>query len=157
MSDFFGGIVWGPFYVQYAPFRAKISPVYADGVPLTMKGHIYGLDTRQTLPFSCIDIWQTSPKGQYDYHEADPDVKFEYKNELNTHGRSTNFDYRGRLITDEQGQYEFETVKPVAYYDEDRSRWRCPHIHYYVQASGYKPVVTQLYFKGEEKNNTGNS
>jgi protocatechuate 3,4-dioxygenase beta subunit len=148
-------IAWGPFYVRHAPFRAKISPVYAVGVPLIIKGRVFGLDTHQPLAFACIDIWQASPETKYDYHEVDPDVKFEYKNELNTHGRSSNFNYRARLITDEQGRYEYETVKPAAYFDPDDSTWRCPHIHYYVQASGYKPVVTQLYFKGEERNNTG--
>ncbi len=113
------------------------------------------MDTRRPLPFVLIDIWHTSPEAQYDYHEADPNVKFEYKEELNTHGVSSHFDYRARLITDEQGRYEYETVKPSAYFDPDDSTWRCPHIHYYVQASGYKSVITQLYFKGEDKNNIG--
>ncbi len=113
------------------------------------------MDTRRPLPFVLIDIWHTSPEAQYDYHEADPNVKFEYKEELNTHSRSSHFDYRARLITDEQGRYEYETVKPSSYFDPDDSTWRCPHIHYYVQASGYKPVTTQLYFKGEEKNDIG--
>jgi protocatechuate 3,4-dioxygenase beta subunit len=148
-------IAWGPFYVQYAPFRAKISPVYALGVPVIIKGHVFGLETRRPLSFACIDIWQASPEASYDYHEADPNVKFEYKNELNTHGLSAHFDYRARLITDEQGRYEYETVKPSAYFDRDDSRWRCPHIHYYVQASGYKPLITQLFFKGEEINDKG--
>jgi protocatechuate 3,4-dioxygenase beta subunit len=129
--------------------------VYALGVPLIIKGRVFGLDTRRPLPFVCIDIWHTSPDALYDYQEADPNVKFEYKEELNTHGLSRHFDYRARLITDEQGRYEYETVKPSAYFDTDDSTWRCPHIHYYVQASGYKPVITQLYFKGEEKNDIG--
>jgi protocatechuate 3,4-dioxygenase beta subunit len=113
------------------------------------------LDSHQPLPFACVDIWHASPDAKYDYHEADPNVKFEYKNELNKHGQSSHFDYRGRLITDERGRYEYETVKPVPYFDPDDSTWRCPHIHYYVQASGYKSVVTQLYFKGEDKNEIG--
>jgi protocatechuate 3,4-dioxygenase beta subunit len=148
-------IVWGPFYVQYAPFRAKISPIYALGSPIVIKGCVFGLDTRRPLPFACIDIWHASPEANYDYHENDPNVKFEYKNEVNTHGLSSHYDYRSRLITDEYGRYEYETVKPSAYFDPDDSTWRCPHIHYYVQASGYKPVITQLYFKGEGKNDIG--
>lgn len=111
------------------------------------------MDTRRPLPFVLIDIWHSSPEALYDYHEVDPNVNFEYKEELNTHGLSSHFDYRARLITDEQGRYEYETVKPSAYFDD--STWRCPHIHYYVQASGYKPVITQLYFKGGDKNDMG--
>lgn len=124
-------------------------------MPLIIKGRVFGLDTRRPLPFACIDIWHSSPEARYDYHEVDPNIKYEYKEALNTHGRSSNFDYRARLITDEQGRYEFETIKPTAYFDNEDSTWRCPHIHYYVQHSGYKPLVTQLYFKGEEKNALG--
>lgn len=113
------------------------------------------MDTRRPLPFVSIDIWHASPEAQYDYHEADPNIQFKYKEELNTHGLSAHFDYRARLITDEQGRYEYETLKPPPYFDPEDSTWRCPHIHYYVQASGYKQLVTQLYFKGEEKNDIG--
>ena len=148
-------IVWGPFYVENAPFRAKISPVYSVGIPLIVKGRVFGLDTRRPIRFASIDIWHASPEAQYDYHEVDPSVKYPYKEEVNKHGRSSHFDYRSRLVTDEQGQYEYETVKPVPYFDGEDSTWRCPHIHYYVQASGYKPLITQLYFKGEEKNDIG--
>lgn len=129
--------------------------MYAIGEPLVIKGRVFGLDTRRPVPFASIDIWHTSAQAEYDYHEKDPNVKFEYKEELNTHGQSAHFDYRARLITDEQGRYEFETVKPVPYFDTDTSRWRCPHIHYYVQAQGYKPLVTQIYFQGEDKNDIG--
>jgi catechol 1,2-dioxygenase len=132
-----------------------LSPVYAVGEPLIIKGRVFGLDTRRPLPFVCIDIWHAAPNGKYDYHESDPNVTVEYKNELNTHGLSSNYDYRARLITDEQGRYEYETVKSPSYYDTSRLLWRCPHIHYYVQASGYKPLVTQLFFKGGENNDIG--
>ncbi|CAM6005318.1 unnamed protein product [Sphagnum balticum] len=110
------------------------------------------LDTRQPIPFASMDIWQTSSEAQYDYHEPDPNIKYEYKEELNTHGLSSHFDYRARLVTDEQGRYEYETVKPPPYFYTDNMAWRCPHIHYYVQSPGYKPLVTQVYFKGEDKN-----
>ena len=121
-----------------------------------MKGCVFGLDTRRPLPFVCMDIWHASAQGQYDYHEDDPNMVYEYKEEMNKHGRASRFDYRGRLVTDEHGQYEFETVKPASYLIEESNRWRCPHIHYYVQAIGYHPVITQLYFKGEDNNDTGN-
>lgn len=116
---------------------------------------MFGLDTRLPLPFACIDIWHASAQGEYDYHEDDPNAIYEYKEEVNTHGRASQFDYRGRLITDEQGRYEFETVKPAPYFIIESDRWRCPHIHYYAQAVGYQPVITQLYFRGEDKNDTG--
>lgn len=141
--------------MQHAPFRAKISPITAVGIPLLIKGRVFALDTRRSIPFACIDVWHASAQGHYDYHEDDPNRVYEYIEELNTHGRSAQFDYRGRLVTDEEGRYEFETVKPAPYFIRETSKWRCPHIHYYVQAPGYQPLVTQLYFKGEEKNDIG--
>jgi protocatechuate 3,4-dioxygenase beta subunit len=120
-----------------------------------MKGQVFGLDTRRPLAYACIDLWHASPEATYDYHEDDPNMKYEYREEVNQHGRSARFEYRGRLVTDEQGRYEYETIKPVPYFFPEASLWRCPHIHYYVRAAGYKPVITQLYFKGEDKNDTG--
>jgi protocatechuate 3,4-dioxygenase beta subunit len=100
--------VWRPFYVQHVPFRTKISPVYDVRVLLVIKARVFGLNTRRPLAFVCINVWHASSEALYDYHEVDLNVKFEYKNELTTHGRSSHFDYRARRMTDEQGQYEYK-------------------------------------------------
>jgi protocatechuate 3,4-dioxygenase beta subunit len=142
--------VWGPFYVANAPFRAKISPVWAQGEAIVMTGTVYGQDGKP-LPFATIDIWQTSVDAEYDYYEPDQ-LTHPYREELNEHGKAREFLYRARLITDEHGNYEYETLKPKPYFDPDDSTWRTSHIHYYVQSRGYKPLVTQMYFAGEDKN-----
>ena len=142
--------VWGPFYVANAPRRAKVSPVYAQGNPLIVTGRILDINGNP-LPLSSLDIWQTSTDSEYDYYEKDG-RKHEYKEQINLHGASRNYDYRVRMSSDEHGRYEFETVKPPPYFDEDDGTWRCPHIHYYVQSPGHVPLVTQLYFHGEPKN-----
>jgi len=143
--------VWGPFYVTGAPFRARLSPVWARGEAIAIKGVVYGQDTGKPLPFALLDLWQTSPDAEYDYYEAD-DEKHPYKEELNTHGKSKEYNYRTRVLADENGRFEYETVKPAPYYDPDDSTWRTSHIHYYVQYPGYKPLITQMYLAGEENN-----
>jgi len=143
--------VWGPFYVAGAPYRAKLSPIWAKGQPIVIKGVVYGLDTGKPLPFASIDLWQTSPDSEYDYYEPDGQ-KHAYKNEMNTHGKAKEFNFRARMVTDDYGRFEYETVKPSPYFDPDDSTWRTSHIHYFVQHPGYKPLVTQMYFDGEEKN-----
>ncbi|CAF0939004.1 unnamed protein product [Didymodactylos carnosus] len=120
-----------------------------------MSGTVFGLDTKKPLPFACIDIWQTSPDAIYDYYEPDNKEYPTFTKEINTHGASRNYDYRARLVTDDWGRYEFETMKPVPYYFSPHKIWRCPHIHYYVQSHGYKPLVVQVYFDGEDKNEIG--
>ena len=52
------------------------------------------------------------------------------------------------MQTDENGYYEFETIHPGAYQIGPNS-WRPPHIHYLVQHNDYRPLVTQLYFRGD--------
>jgi protocatechuate 3,4-dioxygenase beta subunit len=51
--------------------------------------------------------------------------------------------YRGKANVDKSGTYRFESVIPGHYPDKSRV---CQHVHYLVQAPGYKPLVTQLYF-----------
>ena len=61
------------------------------------------------------------------------------------------FKNRARLVTDEQGFYEFETIRP-GHYQIGRNLWRPAHIHYLVRAAGYRQLITQLYFKGDKYN-----
>ena len=58
---------------------------------------------------------------------------------------------RARLITDEQGYYEYETIRPGRY-KIGPDAWRPSHIHYMVQHVGYRKLVTQMYFKGDPMN-----
>ncbi len=88
-----------------------------------------------------LDIWQANARGRYDNDDSqkppDRDV----------------FLNRARLVTDENGFYEFETVHPGPYQTAPNV-WRPSHIHYMVQHPGYKTLVTQLYFKGDPHNAT---
>ena len=52
------------------------------------------------------------------------------------------------VMTDEQGQYEYETIKPAAY--NVGSEKRPSHIHYMAQATGHQRLITQIYFKGDK-------
>jgi protocatechuate 3,4-dioxygenase beta subunit len=56
--------------------------------------------------------------GLYDYHETGPERRA-YKEELNTAGKAANFDFRGKALANEQGNYEVETVVPSPYLDDE--------------------------------------
>ena len=60
------------------------------------------------------------------------------------------FHYRSKLITDRNGYYEYETIMPGHYLNG--SQYRPAHIHYMVEAPGYKKLITQLYFKNDPYN-----
>lgn len=127
--------ILGPFHRKGAPYRSKISPPLAAGAPLLIRGRVWGHDTKKPLPDTQIDIWQADHGGKYD-----------------DGGRGgESFRCRARLITDENGYYEYETIRPGRY-RIGRRTWRPSHIHYWVRRSGYKQLITQLYFRGDPHN-----
>ena len=133
--------ILGPFHRGGAPYRAKISPPLAHGKVLLVRGRVWALDTRRPLAGAVLDVWQANSTGRYD----NDDPRNPPKEGI--------FVYRARLLTDENGYYEYETIHPGAY-RIGPDRWRPSHIHYLVRADGYRKLVTQLYFAGDARNET---
>lgn len=128
--------ILGPYHRAGAPFRAKITPPLEPGTVLLIKGRVWGHDTRRPLGGAVIDIWQANSQGRYD--NDDPE-----------HPPAANvFVNRARIITDDSGYYEYETIHPGAYRIGPNA-WRPPHIHYLVRHTGHQQLVTQLYFRGD--------
>ncbi len=133
--------ILGPYHRENAPYRAKITPPLEPGKVMLVKGRVWGLDSKKPLAYAVIDIWQANAKGRYDNDDPkNPPAKDLFLN-------------RARILTDETGYYEYETIHPGAYKTGPET-WRPSHIHYYARATGYKPLVTQLYFKGDPHNKT---
>jgi catechol 1,2-dioxygenase len=126
----------GPYYRANAPFRAKITPPLEPGTVLVISGRVWGSETRRPLANAVLDIWQANSAGRYD--NDDP---------KNQPARNL-FVNRARLITDDSGYYEFETVHPGPY-QIGPNAWRPSHIHYLVRATGHRQLITQLYFRGD--------
>jgi protocatechuate 3,4-dioxygenase beta subunit len=109
----------GPFYKRLAPNKRILRESNGAGLPLAVSGRIF--DTRgEILSSAEIEIWHADTKGHY-----------------NLDG----YRYRATLTSDSEGKYSFSSIMPGHY----PSRV-CQHVHYRVQASGHKPLVTQLYF-----------
>jgi catechol 1,2-dioxygenase len=130
--------IQGPYYEEGAPYRAKISPPMAAGTVLIVQGRVWGHDTKKPLPNTVIDIWQADTNGHYDHIDGEP-------------SKTEAYAYRARLMTNESGYYEFETVRP-GNYENGPGNWRPSHIHYWVRAAGYPHLITQLYFDGDKYN-----
>jgi catechol 1,2-dioxygenase len=128
--------ILGPYHRPGAPYRAKITPPLEAGTVLLIKGRVWGLDTRRPLPSTVIDIWQANAEGRYDNDDPrNPPAASVFLN-------------RARIITDDTGAYEYETIHPGAY-QIGPNAWRPPHIHYLVRGTGYRELITQLYFRGD--------
>ena len=130
--------ILGPYHLAGAPFRGKVTPPLEPGKLLVIRGRVWGFDTKKPLANALLDVWQADAKGSYDLDDpAHPPKKADFKNRI-------------RLLADETGYYEYETVFPGAYkVGAGPESFRPAHIHYMIQANGYRKLVTQLYFKGD--------
>ena len=127
--------ILGPFFVTGAPFRGKVTAPLAEGQVLVVRGRLWGFDTKKPIKNAVLDVWQADHKGRYDMTDPrQPPEWHEFRNRI-------------RLVTDETGYYEYETIRPAAY--RAGRGIRPAHIHYMVQAPGYGRLITQLYFKGD--------
>ena len=95
-----------------------------------------GKPVRDTL----VEIWQANAAGRYwhpiDQHDAPLDP---------------NFIGKGQLITDDEGRYQFTTIKPGAYpWRNHPNAWRPAHIHFSLFGPAFATrLVTQMYFPGD--------
>jgi protocatechuate 3,4-dioxygenase beta subunit len=89
---------------------------------------------------SLIEVWQCNAAGRYfhakDQHDAPLDPHF--------------FGF-GKMLTDEQGNYRFVSIKPGAYpWRNHPNAWRPAHIHFSLFGNAYaQRLVTQMYFPGD--------
>ena len=87
-----------------------------------------------------LEVWQANATGRYwhkvDQHDAPLDP---------------NFYGAGRVLTDENGEYRFVTIKPGAYpWRNHHNAWRPPHIHFSIFGHEFlSRLVTQMYFPGD--------
>jgi catechol 1,2-dioxygenase/hydroxyquinol 1,2-dioxygenase len=136
----------GPMYLPNAPERQMGDRLGMDtnGKPLLLSGRV--LDSNgQPIDKAVIDVWQANSQGLYDLQDST-----QPKN-----------NFRGCFRTQADGQYEFETVVPMAYNVPatgpcgevlrllGRHTWRAAHIHFKLSASGYIPLTTQIFLDGD--------
>jgi protocatechuate 3,4-dioxygenase, beta subunit len=109
------------------------------GERITVSGRVVGEDGRP-LGGQLVEIWQANAAGRYlhavDTHDAPLDP---------------NFSGAGRCLTDDDGWYRFQTVKPGSYpWGNHHNAWRPNHIHFSVFGRAFtERLVTQMYFPGD--------
>jgi len=93
-----------------------------------LTGRVYNLDCSEFIPNTLIDVWHASDAGDYD---------------------NEGFNLRGTTLSNDQGYYQFETIKPGRY--RNGSQFRPPHIHFKITPPDRETLITQLYFEGDEE------
>ncbi len=109
------------------------------GERILVSGRVFdteGKPLRDTL----VEIWQANAAGRY-RHKWD-----RWPAELDP-----NFSGAGRCLTDENGRYEFTTIKPGPYpWGNHHNAWRPAHIHFSLLGRAFmQRLVTQMYFPGD--------
>jgi protocatechuate 3,4-dioxygenase beta subunit len=134
------GPVFGPHEITAA--ESDLTKQHA-GEPLGERIIVAGRvldDNGRPVPHTLIELWQANAAGRYchdrDNHPAPLDA---------------NFSGTGRTMTDENGNYQFITIKPGAYpWKNHVNAWRPAHIHFSLFGPAFVTrLVTQMYFPGD--------
>lgn len=118
--------ILGPFFSEGAPQTNTIVPEGYEGERLFLTGKLTATDCENNIADAVLDFWQANENGAYD---------------------NDGYNFRGKIITDAEGNYSLETIVPGKYLNG--SQYRPAHIHLKVQAEGYDELVTQIYFQGD--------
>lgn len=136
--------VLGPFHREKAPqypLGANISKHASDGQPCLVSGTVRDSKGRPVAGAK-LDIWQGGADGLYDSQKGDA------------------MNLRGVFRADAQGRFHFRCVRPEFYpvpndgpvgrmlLATGRHPMRPPHLHFWISAKGYKPLITHLFVKG---------
>ncbi|MBO6515743.1 MAG: T9SS type A sorting domain-containing protein [Bacteroidia bacterium] len=124
-QDYYGV---GPFYSENPPdiSDGQLAKESEEGTRMIISGRVMNLDCTEAIPNAIVDIWHADHNGDYD---------------------NVGYNLRGKVKTNSQGFYSFETIKPGKYLNG--AEYRPSHIHFKITPPGKDTLVTQLYFKGD--------
>jgi catechol 1,2-dioxygenase len=139
--------VLGPFFAHGAPefeYGADLRQGAAlKGEDTYVTGRVLSIDGKP-IANAALDIWQAKADGIYDVQ--DPKAEFEL---------------RGRVRANPNGEYAFKSYKPKFYSVPDdgpvgellrasgNHKMRPAHMHAIVSAPGYQQVITHVFVDGD--------
>lgn len=142
--------VFGPFYVEGSPEYEADADITngAQGEPCFVSGQVRGL-AGEPIAQALIEVWQADNEGHYDVQLA-PEPSWELEHRA-----------RATLRTDEEGRFSFRSIVAEPYpipHDGPvgkmlnalgRHPWRPAHLHFMIQAQGYKTLITHVFREGD--------
>ncbi len=134
--------VLGPFHILGAPDLPVGGDLKRDneGDTVIVQGRVLSPDG-EPIPDAVLEIWQTAASGLYS--NQDP--------------KQPDYNLRARQVVGIDGRYAFTTVRPAPYTVPDdgpvgdllratgRHPWRPSHLHFIIQARGFRTLVTELF------------
>ena len=122
--------ILGPYWTENHPNRTILANPGEPGTRIYISGSVKANDCEIPLANAIVDVWHANDNGCYTMFM-----------ECNS-GNPTEDPYnlRGQMVTDENGEYAFETIWPGHYSVRPR------HFHYKVTTPAGLELVTQCYF-----------
>lgn len=138
--------VFGPFFVEGSPEVGTGGDIAfgAVGEPCWVQGRVCDTDGHPVAD-ARVEVWEADHDGLYDVQHADDRTAA-----------------RGHLLSGADGSYQFWAITPTPYpipHDgpvgkmleaTGRSPMRPAHLHFMVQAAGYRTLVTHIFVRGDE-------
>jgi len=122
-------------------FSGNLVTSDASGERIRVEGRVFDGDG-QPVPDCMLEVWQADSQGRF----ADPQDKRALPNAA--------FRGFGRVGTDANGAFAFDTIKPGSVPDPD-GRAQAPHLLLAVFARGMlRHLYTRIYFDGEAANSS---
>lgn len=122
--------VQGPYYKEGSPI--KEGGEFAKGIEgekLVVTGKVLSFLNCNPIKGAILDFWQADSKGKYD---------------------NEGFNLRGKIISDENGNYRLDTILPASYSEGNITRPAHIHVKAWIPENPGNPaLVTQLYFEGD--------
>ncbi|KAH8832023.1 aromatic compound dioxygenase [Flagelloscypha sp. PMI_526] len=140
--------VLGPFFTEDAKDIGHGESIASEGKGdyMFVEGKVLSATDGSPVSGAVIETWETDGNGSYDNQYED----------------RTEPDCRGRLRSNEKGEFAYRAVVPIAYpipadgpvgdllLTLNRHNMRPAHLHLMVKAEGYRTLVTALYFEGDK-------
>ena len=122
--------VQGPYYKEGAPIKeGKEFVGEMEGERLVVAGKVMSFPDCHPVNDAVLDFWQADSKGKYD---------------------NTDFNLRGKVISDENGNYTLDTILPGSYSQGNITRPAHIHVKAWIPENPGNPsLVSQLYFEGD--------
>ena len=124
----------GPYYIPNTPRKTRIAAPDTQGQQMNFAGRVLRRDGAP-VEGACIEIWHADGNGDYDYGS---------------------YNTRGHQFTNANGEFLFETVKPLGYGRRSLSLigtvdYRSAHIHAKIRIDG-ETLTTQVWFPEDPRN-----
>jgi catechol 1,2-dioxygenase len=138
----------GPLYITDAPLEkgeARLDQDPERGETLFVEGQVTGPDGKP-VPRAIVDVWHANTKGGYSFFDPS----------------QSPWNLRRRIETDGEGRYRFRTIMPSGYGCPPdgptqqlltaigRHGQRPAHIHFFVEAPGFRKLTTQINIAGDK-------